>query len=47
MAVINAFETSAVASRKTRRTLSPETRKKIADAQRWRWKKQKSAAKAA
>jgi hypothetical protein len=38
---------SAAASKKTRRTLSPEARRKIADAQRLRWKKQKSAAKAA
>jgi hypothetical protein len=38
---------AAVANKKTRRTLSPEARKKIADAQRLRWKKQKSAAKAA
>jgi hypothetical protein len=37
---------AAVASKKTRRTLSPEARK-IADAQRLRWKKQKSATKAA
>lgn len=38
---------AAVTSKKTRRTLSPEARKKIADAQRLRWKKQKSGAKAA
>jgi hypothetical protein len=38
---------AAVVTKKTRRTLSPEARKKIADAQRLRWKKQKSAAKAA
>jgi hypothetical protein len=36
-----------VASKKIRRSLSPEARKKIADAQRLRWKRQKSAAKAA
>jgi hypothetical protein len=39
--------TAGVASKKTRRTLSPEARKKIGDAQRLRWKKQKSAAEAA
>jgi hypothetical protein len=38
---------AAVTSSKPRRILSPEARKKIADAQRLRWKKQKSAAKAA
>jgi hypothetical protein len=36
-----------VASKKPRRTLSPEARKRIADAQRLRWKKHKAAAKAA
>jgi hypothetical protein len=38
---------AGVASKRTRRTLSPEGRENIADAQRLRWKKQKSAAKAA
>jgi hypothetical protein len=38
---------AAVASKTTRRVLSPEARKRIADAQRARWKKQKAAAKAA
>jgi hypothetical protein len=38
---------AAAESKKTIRTLSPEARKRIADAQRLRWKKQKSAAKAA
>ena len=37
----------AAASKKTRRTLSPEARKRIADAQRLRWKKQRLAIKAA
>lgn len=36
-----------VASESTRRTVSPEARKRMADAQRLRWKKQKAAAKAA
>lgn len=36
-----------VASKNTRRTLSPEARKRIADAQRLRWKKQKAASEAA
>jgi hypothetical protein len=38
---------AAATSEKTRRALSPEARKRIADAQRLRWKKQKAAAKAA